>query len=213
MAPPWIPCVPRGSIPRRRRRPGCVVVSTLPFKRTCLLRRKFRTWWTSYRARPWPSLDVVTTGGTLTVINVHGPGSGGHSWASKACFWADVAMYAAPKSAGGTRPVLIGGDFNVWLESPRHPTTKRFVPLWEQCGFLMARHSVEEDRQPTCEGHKVDSYLLNAPLVPWAMRECQYLALGRSPTALGSDHGAVVPGSPLAVAAKERITRLAYSHA
>ena len=32
------------------------------------------------------ALDVVTAGGTLTVINVHGPGSGGDSWVSKACF-------------------------------------------------------------------------------------------------------------------------------
>ena len=31
-------------------------------------------------------LDVVSAGGTLTVINVHGLGSGGDSWASKASF-------------------------------------------------------------------------------------------------------------------------------
>ena len=72
------------------------------------------------------ALDVVTAGGTLTVINVQGPGSGGDSWASKASFWADVAMYAAAKSAGGTRAVLLRGEFNVWLESPWHPTTRRF---------------------------------------------------------------------------------------
>ena len=54
------------------------------------------------------ALDVVTAGGTLTVINVHGPGSSGDSWASKLSFWADVAMYAAAKSAGGTRAVLLG---------------------------------------------------------------------------------------------------------
>ena len=41
------------------------------------------------------ALDVVTAGGTLTVINVHGSGSGGDSWASKASFSADVGMYAA----------------------------------------------------------------------------------------------------------------------
>ena len=91
------------------------------------------------------ALDVVTAGGTLTVINVHGPGSGGDSWASKASFWGDVARYAAAKSAGGTRPMLIGGDFNIWSESPGHPTTKRFVAFWEQCGFLRAGHSAEED--------------------------------------------------------------------
>ena len=31
--------------------------------------------------------------------------------------------------------MLIEGDFNVWFESPGYPTTKRFVALWEQCGF------------------------------------------------------------------------------
>ena len=71
----------------------------------------------------------------------------------------------------------------------------------------------EEDRQPTHEGHRLDSYLLNAPLVPRAMRERPYLAPGRPPAALGSDHGPMVLSVPLAVAAKERITLLAYSHA
>ena len=59
------------------------------------------------------ALDVVTAGGTLTIINVHGPGSGGDSWASKASVLADVAMYAAAKRTRGTRAVLLGGDFNV----------------------------------------------------------------------------------------------------
>ena len=69
------------------------------------------------------ALNVVGAGGTLTVINVNGPGSSGDSWASKASFWADMAMYAAAKSAGGTRAVLLEGDFNVWLElsvTPHH---------------------------------------------------------------------------------------------
>ena len=151
------------------------------------------------------ALDVVTAGGTLTVINVHGPGSGGDSWASKASFWADVAMYAAAKSAGGTRAVLLGGDFNVWLESPWNPTTRRFQALWEQCGFRRADPEREEDRRPTRAGHRLDSFLLNSPLVPWAARERPHLAPGRSPASLGSDHGPV--------AGKERVTRMAYSHA
>ena len=158
-------------------------------------------------------LDVVTAGGTLAVINVHGPGSGGDSWASKASFWADAAMCAAAKSAGGTRLVLIGGDFNVWLESPRHPTTRRFTALWDQYGFLRAGVVGEEDRQPTRAGHKLDSFLLTAPLLPWAMRERPHLAPGRSPVSQGCDHGPVVLSVPLAVAAKDRITRLAFSHA
>ena len=107
------------------------------------------------------ALDVVTAGGTLTVINVLGPGSGDDSWASKASFWADVAMYRAAKSAGGTRAVLLGGDFNVWLESLWHCTTRRFHALWEQCGFRRAGPEREEDRRPTRAGHRRDSFLLN----------------------------------------------------
>ena len=159
------------------------------------------------------ALDVVTAGGTLTVINVLGPGSGGDSWASKASFWADVAMYAAAESAGGTRAVLLGGDFNVWLESPWHPTTRRFQALWEQCGFHRAGPAEEEDMRPTRAGHRLDSFLLNSPLVPWAARERPHLATGRSPASLGSDHGPVVLDIPQAVAGKERVTRMAYSHA
>ena len=126
-------------------------------------------------------LDVVPG----KAMALDGPGSGGDSWVSKASFWADVAMYAAAKSTGGTRPVLIGGVFNVRLVSPGHPTTKRFVALWEPCGFLRAGHSAEEDRQPTREGHKLDSYLLNAPLVPWAMRERPYRHRGGLPRRWG----------------------------
>ena len=85
--------------------------------------------------------------------------------------------------------------------------------MWEQCGFLRAGHSVEEDRQPTCDRCKLDSFLLNTPVVPWAMRERSYLAQGSPPTALGWDHGPVVLGILLAVGAKERITRMAYSQA
>ena len=125
----------------------------------------------------------------------------------------DVAMYAVAKSVGGTRLVLIGGDFNVWLDSPGHPSTRRLGALWEECGFLRAGHSAKEDRQRTCEGHNLDSFLHNAPLVLWAMCELPLLASGRYPAALRSDHGLVVLGIPLTMAAKVRITRLAYSHA
>ena len=159
------------------------------------------------------ALDVVTAGDTLTVINVHGPGSSGDSWASKASFWADVAMYAAAKSAGGTRAVLLLGDFNVWLESPWHPTTRRFQALWEQCGYNRAGPEQEEDKRPTGAGHRLDSFLLNSPLVPWAARERPHLAPPRSAASLGSDHGPVLLDVPLAVAGKDRVTRLAYSHA
>ena len=94
------------------------------------------------------ALDAATAGGTLTVINVHGPGSAGDSWAYKASFPTDVVMYAATESAGGTRAVHLGGDFNVWLLSPWQPTTRRFQGLWEQCAFHRAGSEQEEDRRP-----------------------------------------------------------------
>ena len=158
-------------------------------------------------------LDVVTVGGTLAVLNVHGPGSGGNSWASKASFWAEVAMYAAAKSAGGTRAVLLGGDFNVWLLSTGQPTTRTFQALWEQCRFHSAGAAAEEDGRPTSAGHRLDSFLLNSPLVPWAVRDRPHLAPGRSPASLGSDHGPVVLDILLVAASKEGVTRMAYSHA
>ena len=124
------------------------------------------------------ALDVVTASGMLRVINFHGQGSDGDSWAPKVSLWADVPMYPATRSAGGTRPVLIGGDFNVWFESPAHAIMKRFVALWEHCGFQRAWHLWDEDPRPTREGHQLDSHVLNAPLVPWAVCEHPYLAPG-----------------------------------
>ena len=64
----------------------------------------------------------------------------------------------------------------------------------------------KQARPPPRAGHKLDSFLLNAPLVPWAMRKRPHLAPGRSPASLGSDHGPMVLSISLAVAAKERIT-------
>ena len=122
-----------------------------------------------------------------------------------------MAMYAAAKSAGGTKAVLLGGDFNVWLESPGHPTMRRFQAVWEQCGFHRAGAAAEEDRRTTRAG--LDSFLLNSPLVMWVVLERPHLALGRSPASLGSNNGPVVLDIPPTVADKERITRMAYSHA
>ena len=155
----------RGSTPQRRQQPLCVVVSAVVFAV-----KEDRDVLDTVPGKAM-ALDVVTASGTITGINVHAPRSSGDSWASKASFWVEGAMHAAAKTSRRTRPVLIGGDFNIWLESPGRPGTKRFMALWEQCGSMRAGHSAEEDLQPTREGHRLDSYLLNAPLNPWAMRE------------------------------------------
>ena len=109
--------------------------------------------------------------------------------------------------------MLIGGDFNAWLESAGHPTTRRFKALWDQCGVLKDGDMAEVDRQSMRVGLKLDSCLLNAPLVPWAMCDRSHPASGRSPASMGSDHGPVVLSIPLAGAAKDEIKWLAYSHA
>ena len=110
--------------------------------------------------------------------------------------------------------MLLGGDFNVWLESPGHPTTRSFNVVWEQCRFhSQGWEAAEGDRRPTRAGHRHDSFLLNTPLVPSAVRERPHLAPRKSPASFESNHGPVVLDIPLAVAAKESITRLAYSHA
>ena len=211
MASPWVPCVlgvDAQAASAAAVRGGLLIA----FRADVFATEEFRDMVDILPGKAM-ALDVVTAGGKLTVINVHGPGSGGDSWAFKASFCADVALYTAAKSAGGTKAVLLGGDFNVWLESPGHPTTKRFQALWEQCGFHRAGAATEEDLRPTRAGHRLGSFLLNSPLVPWAVHERPHLAPGRSLASLGSDHGPVVLDIPLAVADKERTTRLAYSHA
>ena len=91
--------------------------------------------------------------------------------------------------------------------------TRRFQAPWEQCGFHRAGPAQEQDGRPMRAGHRLDSFLPNSPLVPWAACVRPHLALGRSPASLGSDHGPVVLDIPLPVAGKERVTRMAYSHA
>ena len=148
--------------------------------------------------------SVVTAGGTFTVINVHGPCIGSDFWASKAAFQGTVAMYAAAKSAGGTKRGWSPQD-----SPPRGDSGH----CGKRVGSLGQDTRQNKKGQPTREGHKPDSLLLNAPLVPWAMPERPYVALGRSPAPMGSDHSPVFLSIPVAMAAKERITRLAYSQA
>ena len=126
-----------------------------------------------------------------------------------------VFFYVAGFGIFGRHKILcvLRGDFNVWLESPWHPTTRRFQALWKQCGFHWTGPEQEEDRRSTRAGHRLDSFLLNSPLDPHAARERPHSAPGPSPASLGSDRGPAVLDILLAVAGKERVTRMAYSHA
>ena len=102
--------------------------------------------------------------------------------------------------------MFLGGDFNVWLESPGHRTTRRFKAPWEQCGFHRAGEAAEEDRRPTRAGYRLNFFVLNSQLVPWAVCERPLLAPRGSPSSLGSHHGPMILDILLAVAAKDRIT-------
>ena len=51
------------------------------------------------------ALNIITDGGFMTIINIHGLGIGGDSWATKGTFGADMAMFACTK---GTPPIFGG---------------------------------------------------------------------------------------------------------
>ena len=98
------------------------------------------------------ALDVVTASGTLTVVNVHGLGSRGDSWASKASFCDEATMYAAPKTARGTRPLLAGGGLLCLARLPgttyhqEVPGAVGAVLIYEGAAFCGRRPSTHSRR-------------------------------------------------------------------
>ena len=119
------------------------------------------------------ALEIRTDGGGLTLINVHGPQAGCSPWAGRAAFWADIQMYASARSLGGRHPVVIAGDTNVYMDATSYPSTEHFSAGWEACGFRRATAGGEEDMTPTLHPswHRVDTFLVNRPLLPWTLRE------------------------------------------
>ena len=119
------------------------------------------------------ALEIRTDGGGLTLINVHGPQAGSSPWAGRAAFWADIQMYATARSLGGRHPVVIAGDTNVYMDVTSYPATEHFRAGWEACGFWRATAGREEDMTPTLHPsrHRVDTFLVNEPLLPWSLRE------------------------------------------
>ena len=118
-------------------------------------------------------LRFRTDKGGLTLINVHGPQAGCSPWVGQAAFWADIQMYATARSLGGRHPVVIAGDTNVYMDATTHPATEHFCAGWEDCGFQRATAGGVEDRTPTLHPsrHRVDTFLVNEPPLPWFMQE------------------------------------------
>ena len=161
------------------------------------------------------ALEIRTDGGGLTLINVHGPQAGCSPWAGRAAFWADIQMYATARSLGGRHPVIIAGDTNIYMDVPANPATEHFRAGWEACGFRRAAAGGEEDMTPTLHPsqHRVDTFLVNEPLLPWSLRESVWARGMAHPQVVGSDHLPVrlaLPG--LLSAAGHAAMPTPYSH-
>ena len=161
------------------------------------------------------ALEIRTDGGGLTLINVHGPQAGCSPWAGRAAFWADIQMYAKARSLGGRHPVVTAGDTNIYMDVPANPATEHFRAGWEACGFQRAAAGGEEDMTPTLHPsqHRVDTFLVNEPLLPWSLRESVWARGMAHPQVVGSDHLPVrlaLPG--LLSAAGRAAMPTPYSH-
>ena len=160
-------------------------------------------------------LEIRTDGGGLTLINVHGPQAGCSLWAGRAAFCADIQMYATARSLGGRHPVVIAGDTNVYMDATSNPATKHFRAGWEACVFRRATAGGEEDMTPALHPsrHRVDTFLVNEPLLLWSLRESVWARGKAHPQVIVSDHLPVrlaLPG--LLSAARRAAMPTPYSH-
>ena len=136
------------------------------------------------------ALEICTDGGGLTLNNVHGPQAGCSPWTGRAAFWADIQMYATARSLGWRHPVIIAGDTNVYMDATSNPATEHFRAGWEACGFRRATAGSEEDMTPTLHPsrHRVDTFLVNAPLLRWSLRESVWARGMAHPKSISLDH-------------------------
>ena len=161
------------------------------------------------------ALNIGTDGGGLTLINVHGPQEGCSPWAGRAAFWADIQMYATARSLGGRHPVVIAGDTNVYMDATTKRATEHFRLGWEACGFRRAMAGGAEYMTSTLHPsrHRVDTFMVNEPPLPWSLRESIWARSMAHPQVVESDHPPVrlaLPG--LLHVAVHRALPAPYSH-
>ena len=135
------------------------------------------------------ALEIRADGGGLTLINVHGPQAGCSPWAGRAAFWADIQMYATARSLGGRHPLVIAGDTNVYMDATSNPATEHFCTGLEACGFRRATAGGDQDMTPTLHPswHRVDTFLVNEPLLPRSLRESVWARGMAHPQVISSD--------------------------
>ena len=136
------------------------------------------------------ALEMRTDGGGLTLINLHGPQAGGSPLAGRTAFWADIQMYATAGCLGGRHPVVIAGHTKVYMDATSNPATEHFRAGWQACGFWRATAGGEEDMTHTLHPfrHRVDTFLVNEPRLPWSLRESVWALSMPHPQVIGSDH-------------------------
>ena len=136
------------------------------------------------------ALEIRTDGGGLTLISVHGPQAGCSPWAGRAAFWADIQMYATARGLNGRHPVVIAGDTNIYMDATTNRATEHFRADWEAGGFWRATAGGVEDMTPTLHPsrHRVDTFLVKEPLLPWSLRESVWARGMAHPQVVESDH-------------------------
>ena len=111
--------------------------------------------------------------------------------------------------------MVIAGYTNIYMDATTNPATEHSRAGWEACGFRRATAGGEEDMTPTLHPsrHRVDTFLVNEPLLPWSLRESVGARGMAHPQVIGSDHPPVrlaLPG--LLSAAGRAAMPTSYSH-
>ena len=111
--------------------------------------------------------------------------------------------------------MVIAGDTNIYMDDTTNPATEHFQAGWEVRGFRRAMAGGEENMTPTLQPsrHRVDTFLVNEPLLPWSLRESVWARGMAHPQVVSSDHLLVrlaLPG--LLSAAGRAAVPTPYSH-
>ena len=84
--------------------------------------------------------------------------------------------------------MVIAGDTNVYMDATSNPATEHFRAGWEACGFHRVTAGSQEYMTPTLHPFRdrVDSFLVNEPLLPWSLRESVWARGMAHPEMIGS---------------------------
>ena len=86
--------------------------------------------------------------------------------------------------------MVIAGDTNVYMDATTNPATEHFRAGWDACSFWRAKAGGAEDMTPTLDPsrHRVDTFLVNEPLLPWSLRESVWACGMAHPVVVRSGH-------------------------